>query len=50
MFGSLSHQGSSRVLLTVAPLVGAVALKQWISLTELAGIVLVILAIVLRKP
>lgn len=38
------------VLPLVATLVGAVALKQWISLTELAGIALVILAIVLRKP
>ena len=38
------------VLPLVATLVGAVALKQWISLTELAGIALVIFAIVLRKP
>ena len=38
------------VLPLVAALVGAIALQQWLSLSELLGIVLVMCAIVLRKP
>lgn len=38
------------VLPLAAALVGAVALQQWLSLSELLGIVLIMCAIVLRKP
>lgn len=38
------------ILPLVAALVGAIALQQWLSLSELLGIVLVMCAIVLRNP
>lgn len=47
MFGSPSHQGSSRVLPPVTMAVSGFSLYVG---AALAGIVLVILAIVLRKP
>ncbi|WP_246818001.1 hypothetical protein [Corynebacterium sp. HMSC22B11] len=47
MFGSLSHQGSARVLPSAIMAVSGLSLYVG---AALAGITLVILAIVLRKP